>query len=163
MIFLPIPDPDPQPLFPAVLRIRIRIRIHQIQMFFGLPDPDPDPLVRGMVWIRILLSSCNNNKKNLESYYSVTLFDFLSLKNNVSVPSKSNKQKKLCKKISFLLASWRSMTKISGYGSGSLIQRHGFADPDQDPHQNVMDPEHWFPDKLTMMTCWRSVPSGWIL
>ncbi len=36
-------------------------------------------------------------RKNLESYYFVTLFDFLSLKNNVNVPvpSKSNKQKKL--------------------------------------------------------------------
>ncbi len=22
-------------------------------------------------------------------------------------------------------------------------QRHGSADPDPDPHQNVMDPEHW--------------------
>ncbi len=30
--------------------------------------------------IRILLSSCKNNKKNLESYYFVTLFDLLSLK-----------------------------------------------------------------------------------
>jgi hypothetical protein len=28
--------------------------------------------------------------------YFVTLFDFLSLKNDVNVPSKSNKQKKLC-------------------------------------------------------------------
>ncbi len=68
---------------------------------FGLPDPDPDPLVKDMdpeskIWIRILLSSCKNNEKNLESYYFVTLFDFLSLKNNVNVPSKSNKQKKLC-------------------------------------------------------------------
>jgi hypothetical protein len=30
------------------------------------------------------------------------------------------------------------MTKIAG--SGSISQRHGFADPD--PHQNAMDPEH---------------------
>jgi hypothetical protein len=29
-------------------------------------------------------------------------------------------------------------------GSGSISQRHGSADPDPDPHQNVMDPEHWF-------------------
>jgi hypothetical protein len=56
-------------------------------------------------------------------------------------------RKKFIKKISFLLASWRSMTKIagswskSGSGSGSISQRHGSADPD--PHQNVMDPEHW--------------------
>jgi hypothetical protein len=45
--------------------------------------------------IRILLSSCKNSMKNLDSYYFVTLFDFLSLKNDVSVASKSNKQKKL--------------------------------------------------------------------
>ncbi len=32
------------------------------------------------------------------------------------------------------------MTKIAG--SGSISQRHGSADPD--PHQNVMDPQHWF-------------------
>jgi hypothetical protein len=35
-------------------------------------------------------------RKNLDSYYFVTLFDFLSLKNDVNVASKSNKQKKLC-------------------------------------------------------------------
>jgi hypothetical protein len=38
------------------------------------------------------------------------------------------------------------MTKIAGFGyrsrSGSTIQRHG--SPDPDPHQNVMDPQHWF-------------------
>jgi hypothetical protein len=35
------------------------------------------------------------------------------------------------------------MTKIAGSGSasGSISQRHGSADPD--PHQNVMDLEHW--------------------
>jgi hypothetical protein len=37
-----------------------------------------------------------------------------------------------------LLASCRSMTKISGSLSGSISQRHGSADPDPDPHQNVM-------------------------
>ncbi len=77
-------------------------------MFFGLPNPDPDPLVRGMdpdpdpaldpdpyiIKSNIYYIS-KNNKKNLESYYLVTLFDFLFLKNNVNVPSKSNKQKKL--------------------------------------------------------------------
>jgi hypothetical protein len=30
----------------------------------------------------------------------------------------------------------------SGSESGSISQRHGSADPDPDPHQNVMDPEH---------------------
>ncbi len=110
-----------------------RIRIHQSEVWIR---------IRRWIRIRILLSSCKNSKKNLDSYYFVTLFDFLSLKNDVNVPSKSNKQKKLCKKISFLLASWRSMTKIAG--SGSTNQRHGSADPDPDPPQNVMDPQHWF-------------------
>jgi hypothetical protein len=41
----------------------------------------------------ILLSSCKKSKKNLDSYFFVTLFDFLSLKKDVNVPSKSNKQK----------------------------------------------------------------------
>jgi hypothetical protein len=31
------------------------------------------------------------------------------------------------------------MTKIAG--SGSI--RHGSVDPEPDPHQKVMDPEHW--------------------
>jgi hypothetical protein len=36
------------------------------------------------------------------------------------------------------------MTKIAGSGSesGSISQRYGSVDPDPDPHQNVMDPEH---------------------
>jgi hypothetical protein len=35
--------------------------------------------------------------------------------------------------------------KIEGSGSefGSISQKHGSADPDPDPHQNVMDPQHW--------------------
>jgi hypothetical protein len=28
-------------------------------------------------------------------------------------------------------------------GSGSICQRHGFADPDPDPHKIVMDQQHW--------------------
>ncbi len=47
--------------------------------------------------------------------------------------------KKSVEKISFMLASWRSMTKIAGSESGSNSQRHGY--------QNVMDPQHWFPEK----------------
>jgi hypothetical protein len=38
------------------------------------------------------------------------------------------------------------MTKIAG--SGSISQKHGFADtdpdPEPDPHQNVTDPQHRF-------------------
>ncbi len=32
-------------------------------------------------------------------------------------------------------------------GSGSISQRHGSADPDPDPHQNVMDPLNTAPRK----------------
>ncbi len=66
------------------------------------------------------------------------LYDFLSLKNDVNVPSKSNKQKNI-----FLLTSWRSLTKIAGSGSasGSISQGYGSADPD--PYQNFLDPQHW--------------------
>jgi hypothetical protein len=28
-------------------------------------------------------------------------------------------------------------------GSGFISQRHGSADPDPDPHQNVTDPQQW--------------------
>jgi hypothetical protein len=31
----------------------------------------------------------------------------------------------------------------SRFGSGSISQMHGSADPDPDPHQNVTDPQHW--------------------
>jgi hypothetical protein len=56
-------------------------------MFLGLLDPDP--LVELWVRIWILLSSCKNGKKNLDSYYFVTVFDFLSSKKDVNVPSKN--------------------------------------------------------------------------
>ncbi len=63
----PVPDPD------SLVRVR------------GMDpdtDPTPDPL-----------SSSKNCKKNLASYCFVTFFDFLSLKNDVNVPLKNNKQK----------------------------------------------------------------------
>jgi hypothetical protein len=61
-------------------------------MFLGLPDPDP--LVRGMdPDPDPSIMQKKISKKNLDSYYFVTLFDILSLKNDVNVPSKSNKQK----------------------------------------------------------------------
>jgi hypothetical protein len=88
----PDPNLDPDPPDPHVL---------------GLPDPDP--LLRGMAPDptpdpdpSIIMQ---NSKKNLDFYYFVTLFDFLSLKNYVNVPSKNNKLKILIKKICFLLAS----------------------------------------------------------
>jgi hypothetical protein len=63
-------------------------------MFLGLPDPDP--LVRGMDPDPSIIMQKYRSKKNLDSYHFVTLFDFLSLKNDANIASKSNKQKKLC-------------------------------------------------------------------
>ncbi len=88
------------PLFPgendidqakkAVLRIRILIliRIRRIRMFLGLLDPDPLE-----AWLQILLSSSKNSKKNLIPTVLLLIFYFLSLKNDINVPSNSKKQK----------------------------------------------------------------------
>jgi hypothetical protein len=92
------------PLLLLNTMLRIWIRIHQIHMFLDLPDPDPDPLVRGMDPDPSFIMQ-KNSKKNLDSSYFVNLFDFLSLKNDVNVTSKSNKQKFFFSKISFLLTS----------------------------------------------------------
>ncbi len=54
------------------------------------------------------------------------LFDFISLNNDVNVPSKSNKRKNENSRIRIRIR---------------IRQSHGSADPD--PHQNVMDPQHW--------------------
>ncbi len=73
----------------------------------------------------------------------MTFLLFIFDVNDVNEPKKCNKQENFFK-IIFLLASPRLMTKIEEYGSrsGSISQRHGSADPDLDPHQNVMDPQH---------------------
>ncbi len=65
-------------------------------MFLGFPDLDP--LVRGMdpdpTSAPDLQSvPSKNSKKNLDSYCFVTSCGLLSLKNDINVPSKSNKQK----------------------------------------------------------------------
>ncbi len=121
----------------------------------SVPDPNPDPPDPRVFWPPGSGSGSTSQRYGSGSFYlhakiirkiwillfcdSFWLFIF---KNNVNVPSKSNKQKKLCSKISFLVASWRSMTKLAGSGSTGL--RHGSADPDPDTHQNVMDPVHCF-------------------
>ncbi len=66
----------------------------------------------------------------------VTSFWLVSLKYDVNVPSKIIMQKNL-----FLKSVLSSIKKMTGSGSGSICQRHG--SPDLDPHQNVMDPQHW--------------------
>jgi hypothetical protein len=74
------PEPDPDPFVLNLLD----------------PYQDPDPLVRE-VWIRIrlriLLYSSKKSIKNLLPTVFLLLYDFLSLKNDEHVASKSNKQK----------------------------------------------------------------------
>jgi hypothetical protein len=74
------------------------------------------------------------SKKNLDSYYFVTLFDFLSLKNDVNLASKSNKQKKKCKKLVFA-----GILKVNDENIRIRIQD---PDPNLDPDPLVrgMDP-----------------------
>ncbi len=82
--------------------LRIRIRIHRIHVFLGLLDPDP--FVRGMDPYPDPSSfSKKIVRKTLIPTVLWLLFDFLPLKNNVKVPSKSNMQKNFFY-TSFLLA-----------------------------------------------------------
>jgi hypothetical protein len=71
----------------AVFRIRIR-------KFLGLPDTDQihHPQVR----IQILPSSSKNKKKTHFTILWLLYDGFLSVKDDVNVPSKGNKQKIFC-------------------------------------------------------------------
>ncbi len=91
----------------------LRIRIRRILCFWAS-------------WIRICWSSFYHQAKKARKPFIPTilwlLYDFLSLKNDVNVSSKSNKQKNLEEKNCFLLASLRSMTKIAGSGAESIVR-----------------------------------------
>ncbi len=73
----PNPEPDPRVFWPPGS---------------GSTSMDPDPSI-----------IMQKYKKNFESYYFVTLFDFLSVKNNVNIPSKSTvtSRKNCVKKLVF--------------------------------------------------------------
>jgi hypothetical protein len=74
-------------------------------MFLGLLDPVPDPLVGGMDPVpSIILLSLSKNSKTLIPSVLLLLLDFLSLKNDVDVPSKSIKQNNFFFKFVF---GWR--------------------------------------------------------
>ncbi len=139
ILILIIPNKYVRDRICTVLRIRtrIRIRIHRIHMIFGPPGS-------GSFYHHAKIV-----KKNLDSYYFVTLYDFLSLKNDVNVPYLQKvsviSRKNCVKKSVFcwhLEGQWRKWQDPDP-GSGSISQRHGSADPDPDPPQNVMDPQYW--------------------
>ncbi len=130
-----------------------RILIHRTHMFLGLPDPDP--IIRYGSGLCSSSGSGSSSRswsfchqaKIIRSYYFHTSFGRFIFEKWCKC---TFKKQKFFFWISFLLASWRSMTKIarSGSASGSISQKHGAVDPDPDPHQNVIDLEHW--DKLTI-------------
>jgi hypothetical protein len=94
---LRIQDPNLDPLVRSMdPRIRIHLKMSWIRNTASVPDPHVfGPSGSGSNSQRYGSGSgsfyhhAKNSKKNLDSYYFVTLFDFLSLKNNVNVPSKS--------------------------------------------------------------------------
>ncbi len=104
-------------VFPAVFRIWIR----RIRNIFCFPDP---LVVRYGSGSGSFYDQTKLVRKTLIFTVWRILYDSLSLKNDVNVPSKRNNQK-----INFLLASWRSLTKEQVL----------------DPYQNVTNREHWFP------------------
>jgi hypothetical protein len=81
------------------------------------PDPalDPDPSI-----------ICKNSKKNLDSYYFVALFDFLSLKNDVKHLQKVISRKNCVKNLYFA-------------GNLKVNDENSRIDPDPDPLVRGMD------------------------
>jgi hypothetical protein len=94
-------------------------------MFLGLLDPDPN-----------LLSLSKNSKKNLDFYCFVIFFYFFSLKNDVNEPSKIKIQKIFFSNY-FFVGVLNVNDENSRIRIRTISQRHGSADPDLDPHQNV--------------------------
>ncbi len=99
----------------------------------------------------------------------MTLFDFLFLKNDVNVPSKSNKQNFFFQKLVFcwhLEGQWRKKQdpdpgSESGSESRSIIRRH--ESPDPDPLVRDMDPRILIHTKMSWIPqhwlCQLSIPS----
>jgi hypothetical protein len=94
------------------------------------------------VRIRILPSTSKKWKKKDFNFYCFErlLYDFLSLKNDVAVPSKSTKHKNLEKKIFFVGS--KVTTKSAGFKAGYSL-RYGSEDSHPDRYQKITDPEHW--------------------
>jgi hypothetical protein len=122
-------------------------------MFLGLPDSDPDPLVRDMQYASgsgSVSGSFYHHAKIVRKTLIPTvlwlLWDFLSVKNNINVPSKSNKQQNFFLKLVFVadlkvndeksrirIHSSEAWIRASGsgstpkcHGSGTLLRRYVF-------------------------------------
>jgi hypothetical protein len=65
------------------------------------------------------------------------------VKNDVNVPPKSNKYKKLEKKLFFVgILKVTTGTEEKSWIRNSVVRKYGSADPDPAPNQNVTDPQH---------------------
>jgi hypothetical protein len=97
-------------------------------MFLGFSDTHPDPLVRGT-------DQAKKVRKTLIPTFLWLLYDFLSSKNDVNVPSKSNDQKKII---------FVDVLKISIRNAWIRIQsRTGILKTDPDPATlKSPDPQH---------------------
>ncbi len=80
-------------MFKPVLRIRFR-SVRSVPMFLGLLDPVLDPLVRGTDQ-GLFYHQAKVVRKALIPTVLWLIFYFLSLKNELNVPSKCNNQNKL--------------------------------------------------------------------
>jgi hypothetical protein len=110
------------------------LRLPDLLVFAICTDPDLDPSINKQEW---------KSKKNFDLNYFWLLFDVLSVKPAVNVPSKSNKQKALEKKIFFVGILSAADEKIgSGAGSESGFISQWYRSPD--PYQNVTDPHHCY-------------------
>ncbi len=107
-------------MFNPVFRIRIRVRIW-IHVF-GPPRSESESTIQrygsgsgsGFFYHQAKLV-----RKPLISTVLWLLLNFLSLKNDVNVLSKSNEQKNFLFKLVFCWCLWKSMTEIAGSGSAS--------------------------------------------
>ncbi len=112
-------------------------------LFRSLESSVPDPQVFGPPWSRSLSSSKNLYKKNLEFYCFVTSLWLFIFKNDVNVPSKSNKQKKFscCHedhwRIRIRNTAWKARFGINHSRSRTLIADSG-ADPYNTKNLNKM-------------------------
>ncbi len=123
-----------------------RIRTCRIRKFLGLPDPlvrstYPNPL-------RILPSFLHPAKIVRKTFISTVLwllYDFLSQKNYINVPSRSKKPKKYTK----LFFCWR----LEGHWQKEQ-------DPEPDPLLRGMDPRIWIPI-CTKTNCRKEKAAYW--
>ncbi len=126
----------------TVFPVRDKMKIY-VSTSVADPEPDQeDPYVLGLSDLGTDL------EKNLDSYCFVTSLWLFVFEKLSKCSLKSNKQKNIKILLVPVTPSWRSMTKIAGYGSGSVRQRyHISADPDSDQNVTLVSTEDKIPSR----------------